>query len=118
MKTILAGLVSVAVLGAALGQPVPLSSRVPVAVEKLRVDNPAILPMTGGWKFQIANGRERTGTFVPEFNCVTASSEQGEHKAIGAFGSSNSYWSAGRGTFPQWWQVDLGELTQVQALQL
>jgi beta-galactosidase len=118
MKTILAGLVSVAVLGAALGQPVPLSSRVPVAVEKLRVDNPAILPMTGGWKLQIANGRERTGTFVPEFNCVTASSEQGEHKAIGAFGSSNSYWSAGRGTFPQWWQVDLGELTQVQALQL
>lgn len=118
MKIILPVLVSVAFVAAALGEPVPLSSRAPVAVEKLRVDNPAILPMTGGWKFQIAKGRERTGTFVPEFICVTASSEQTEHKAGDAFGSSNSFWSAGRGTFPQWWQVDLGELTAVQALQL
>jgi carboxylesterase type B len=38
MKAILAGLVSIAVVAAALGEPVPLANRGPEAVEKVRVD--------------------------------------------------------------------------------
>ena len=111
----LAGLSLITVVSAA---PVPLAGKAPVAVEKLRVDNPAIFPMTGTWKFQIANGREHAGKFVPGFYSATASSEQGEHKADSAFGQANAYWCAADGSFPQWWQVDLGELQSVQALQL
>jgi beta-galactosidase len=119
MKAILVGSISLSAL-ATFAAPVPLvGDGAPVAVEKLRVDNPAVLPMTGEWKFQIANGREHAGAFEPGFNNATASSEQGEHKAARAFGGkSNSYWCAENGTFPQWWQVDLGEPQTVQALQL
>src|ERR1017187_5372730 len=117
MKTLLSALVGISLVTAISAAPVPLVGKAPVAVEKLRVDNSAILPMTGEWKFQIANGRMRGETFVSEINSVTASSEQNDHKAIDAFGGTNAFWWARRNSFPQWWQVDLGEMESVQALQ-
>jgi beta-galactosidase len=38
------------------GAPVPVAGDVPVAVERLREDNPAVLPMTGTWRFKLAHG--------------------------------------------------------------
>ncbi len=99
--------------------PIPLNSAGPIPLEKVRPDNPAVLSMTGEWKFQIAKGRQHDGQFIPEFDAVKASTEQGDHRAIDAFGENDSnYWSASNGKFPQSWQVDLGEPKAVQELKL
>ncbi len=118
MKIILSGLIGLMLLTTAAAVPVPLAVEAPIAVEKLRVNNPAILPLTGLWKFQIAQGREHAGTFLPGSDNATASSEQGEHKAGGALGDTNTYWCAADGSFPQWWQIDLGEPQWMQALRI
>jgi beta-galactosidase len=60
---------------------VPLVTDGPIAVEKLRPNNPAVLPMTGTWKFQIAKGREHGDQFVPELGDVTASGADNDHEA-------------------------------------
>jgi beta-galactosidase len=87
MKTLLSSLVGIAFIVSASAAPVPLSGDVPVAVEKLRVDNPTILPMTGTWKFQIATGRQHAGTFLPETNAVASNPEvDSKESALANFG--------------------------------
>jgi len=36
--------------------PVPLTKNVPVALDKIRRNNPSVLPMTGPWKFKPERG--------------------------------------------------------------
>jgi beta-galactosidase len=111
----MASLVFTAMASAA---PVPISGVAPVPVDQLRVNNPAVLPMTGTWKFQISKGKEHAGAFVPEFSSVTASCAWPEHKAMGALGQPGEFWSASSGTFPQWWEVDFGQSQQLQGVQI
>ena len=40
----------------ALAAPVPLAGDVPVPVEKVRPGNPAVVPMTGTWRFKLEHG--------------------------------------------------------------
>ena len=40
----------------AFAAPVPVPGDVPVAVNRLRSDNPAVLPMTGTWRFKLDHG--------------------------------------------------------------
>jgi F5/8 type C domain len=107
-----------ALVATASGTPVPIPGNAPVAVDRLRVNNPAILQMTGSWKFQITGGKEKDGNFVEEFNNVTASCEQHDHRAVGAFGGEYGYWSSSNNSFPQWWQVDFGKMQQLQSVRL
>ena len=40
----------------AFAAPVPVAGRAPVRVDRLRVGNPAVLPMTGTWRFKLDHG--------------------------------------------------------------
>ena len=40
----------------AAAAPVPIAGSGPVPVDRLRVDNPAVLPMTGTWRFKLEHG--------------------------------------------------------------
>jgi len=40
----------------ALAAPVPITGRAPVRVDRLRVGNPAVLPMSGTWRFKLDHG--------------------------------------------------------------
>ena len=40
----------------AFAAPVPIAGRVPVAVDRVRVGNPAVFPMTGTWRFKLDHG--------------------------------------------------------------
>ena len=40
----------------AFAAPVPVNGRAPVPVDRLRVENPAVLPMTGTWRFKLDHG--------------------------------------------------------------
>src|SRR5579863_1928236 len=44
-------------VGVVWGAPVPIGGEGPVAVEKVRVDNPAVLPMMGTWRFRLEHGK-------------------------------------------------------------
>ena len=61
------GLVGAILTTAVLAVPVPIAGNGPVAVDRLRVNNPAVLPMTGAWKFQITYGEQLGDTFTPFF---------------------------------------------------
>ncbi len=39
------------------GAPVPIDGQGPVPVEKMRVGNPAVLPMMGTWRFKLEHGK-------------------------------------------------------------
>jgi beta-galactosidase len=45
-----------ALSAAAFAAPVPVPGRAPVAVDRLRVGNPAVFPMTGTWRFRLDHG--------------------------------------------------------------
>jgi len=56
-KTLLSPLFFVCLLALnASAAPVPLTGTTPVPVEQLRPGNPAVLPMTGTWRFQLTHG--------------------------------------------------------------
>ena len=40
----------------AFAAPVPIAGRAPVPVDRLRVGNPAVFPMTGTWRFKLDHG--------------------------------------------------------------
>jgi beta-galactosidase len=104
----------------AFGAPVPLQKPAPVPVEKLRVDNPSVLPMTGVWKFQTTTGENAPdGRFIPPLDqFVTASSSQGGNRPASVFAEHNTgHWCAENGNFPQWWQVDFGQPLDVRAVE-
>ncbi len=117
-RPILAGLATASLTASAPALPVPIFGEGPVGVERLRVNNPAVLPMTGSWKFQVTNGEQHGETFVPTFNSVSATSEQHDHKAIGALGGPDAYWSPSNGDLPQTWQVDMGDVQSLAGLRL
>ena len=55
--------------------PVPVAGDAPVAVERLRPDNPAVLPMTGTWRFKLntAPAPPSGVNFPPTLRCPTSS---------------------------------------------
>jgi beta-galactosidase len=88
--------------------PVPLTGSAPVDVAKIRESNPAILPMTGTWRFEPTHGAFAAGgrfTSVP----VSASSVEGSNVPALAFdGDRDTRWCASGGEMPQWLQMDMG----------
>ena len=59
--------------------PVPVAGDAPVAVERLRPDNPAVLPMTGTWRFKLEHGTSPAvrgelpaDTPLPDFAATTS----------------------------------------------
>ena len=96
--------------------PVPQAGPGPVDVAALRVNNPAVLPMVGTWRFEPTHGMfDRDGHFVPV--PVSASSTQlPAAKAVD--GDRDTRWCAGSGELPQWWQTDFGKPTRVTGLAL
>ena len=118
MKFMLATLFGLGIVVQCLATPVPLAREGPVPVAQMRAGNPAILPLTGSWKFQITKGWFHEGGFQSEFSDVTASSSDGPHKAVCPLGEAGSYWRAADGSFPQWWQVDFGKSLPVKNLNL
>jgi beta-galactosidase/beta-glucuronidase len=58
LRQLLLGFVLSALIVAplAFAAPVPVPGDKPVAVDHLRVDNPAVLPMTGTWRFKLEQG--------------------------------------------------------------
>jgi beta-galactosidase len=49
-------LLAIAVKSPLLAAPVPLNGTTPVPLDRLRVNNPAVLPMTGIWRFKLEHG--------------------------------------------------------------
>ncbi|MGD0768241.1 MAG: glycoside hydrolase family 2 TIM barrel-domain containing protein [Tepidisphaeraceae bacterium] len=96
---------------AASAVPTPLVGDTPTPVEKIRVDNPRVLPLTGTWGFQLTRGRETIAGFQrgDHFSgSADASSEEADHDPQEPLLDSDSRWCAADGSFPQWWSVDLG----------
>ncbi len=99
--------------------PVPLQGSTPVALDHIRVNNPAVLPLAGAWRFQLTHGSIIQGGFVQAGNGpATASSSQDGHPAGDALDGlrTGTGWCASDGTVPQWWMVDLGKSEQVRGL--
>jgi beta-galactosidase len=74
--SILAGVACVAVSASVFGVaiPVPVAGDAPVAVDRLRPGNVAVLPMTGTWRFKLeqgmspaVEGKLPAGAAIPEF---------------------------------------------------
>jgi len=109
---VILGFLSLALMGPAVtAVPTPLVSDEPTPVEKIRVDNPMVLPLTGTWGFQLTHGRETLGGFQPGDRTsgpADASSEEQGHGPQDPLRDSDSRWCAADGSFPQWWSVDLG----------
>lgn len=96
--------------------PIPIHTSTPVALDKLRVDNPAVLPLTGSWRFQLTHGAMTREGYQPgSDSAVTASSSQQGHPADAALkaAGTDARWCASDGDMPQWWQADLGAGTQL-----
>jgi len=53
---LLALVLAAAAASPTLAAPVPLTGNAPVPVERLRAGNPAVLPMTGVWRFKLDHG--------------------------------------------------------------
>jgi len=90
--------------------PIPIHTPSPVALDKLRVGNPSILPLTGTWRFQLTHGAMgRDGYHSSSSGPVTASSSQDGHSPLDAFtGAPDARWCASDESMPQWLQVDFG----------
>jgi beta-galactosidase len=103
---------------AVFSAPVPLGDA-PVPVDRLRVNNPAVLPMTGVWRFQITHGVTVNESYVPHESFVTASSSQDNHPPEDALeDGTDTRWCASGADEPQWWQVDLQARYQLSGLEL
>jgi beta-galactosidase/beta-glucuronidase len=64
----------------AVAAPVPIAGRAPVRVDRLRAGNPAVLPMTGVWRFKLdhgvspaVNGEMPPDAAIPDFATPAAS---------------------------------------------
>ena len=96
--------------------PVPVTGPGPVDVAKVRPGNPAVLPMTGPWRFWPTHGAfAADGRFVTV--PVSASSVQ-LSPALAFDGDRETRWCANGGEVPQWLQVDLGGPLPVVGLDL
>ena len=94
--------------------PIPIPSAHPVALDKLRVNNAAVFPLAGTWRFQLAHGAmERDGYHSSAVGPVTASSSQDGHPPLDALDGTGADPHAGAlrtKTMPQWWKVVILEL--------
>ncbi len=110
--------------------PVPLSGSVPLPIERVRQDNPSVLPLKGTWKFQLTHGAVTSEGYQgqPE-GPATASSSQSGHEPNDALDfvsglpalattAKDKRWCADGDTFPQTWAVDLGRAENVSALSI
>lgn len=103
--------------------PIPLPGDTPLPPDRLRTAaNPAVLPMTGAWRFRLTQGMivdSRHGTFVAQQEVITASSEQAENPPENAFdGNPETRWCASTQNFPEWLQADLGQARRVARVAL
>jgi len=64
----------------AVAAPVPIAGRAPVPVDRLRVENPAVFPMTGVWRFKLdhgvspaVEGKLPPNAPIPDFAALAAS---------------------------------------------
>jgi beta-galactosidase len=78
-RHLLIPLASLCLSASVLAVPVPVPGNAPVPVDKLRPDNPSVLPMTGTWRFKLAQGTSPAvrgelpaDTAIPEFVSPTA----------------------------------------------
>jgi hypothetical protein len=53
---LLAAILAFALQSPLLAAPVPLNGTTPVPLDRLRVNNPAVLPLTGTWRFKLDHG--------------------------------------------------------------
>ncbi len=98
--------------------PVPLTAATPVDVSRLRPGNPAVVPMTGTWRFEPTRGAfVAGGRFVGMRSPASASSAQ-LPADLAIDGDRTTRWCASVADLPQWWQVDLGEPREVTGLEL
>src|SRR5579871_4213587 len=105
--------------GATAGVPVPIPGEAPIPLQRLRVNNAAVLPLAGTWRFLLTHGQIVAGEFTSAGHGPTsASSSQDGHPPEDALDGirTGSNWCAENGDFPQWWQVDLGKPEDVRAL--
>jgi beta-galactosidase len=97
--------------------PVPLAGEGPVLVQKVRVNNPAVVPMTGVWKFSLTRGQMIGGVFVPPTACASAEKPNRNSPADRAIdGATSTSWKAKDLSMPQSWQVDFGEVLPVRGV--
>ncbi|HEX4085182.1 MAG TPA: glycoside hydrolase family 2 TIM barrel-domain containing protein [Chthoniobacteraceae bacterium] len=114
-----ASLLILAACAARAGVPVPLTVPGPVPLQKVRVDNPAIVPLAGTWRFQAASGCILADGFHNAAHGIaSASSTQGSSPdaVLDIIGGAAGSWTASSGTFPQWWMVDMQQPRQVSGL--
>ena len=97
--------------------PIPLPKQGLCPVDRLKIDNPTVYPMTGEWKFVIERGQMIEGRFTVPITQCTASSCADAHPAAHAVdGTDAASWQAQDTKMPQWWELDLGEPVEVRAL--
>ncbi len=121
MRYCLKAIVTVAVLivaaaAARADVPVPLTGPAPTDVARLRPGNPAVLPMTGPWRFEPIRGAFAAGG---RFVAVAVSASTAQLPAeLAIDGRRDTRWCAQNAEVPQWWQVDLGGPLPVTGLDL
>ncbi len=91
--------------------PIPIHTLGPISLDRLRVDNPAVLPLSGQWKFELTHGyMAEDGYHSASSGPVTASSSQQGHSPLDALRANDpdARWCASNENMPQYWQADLG----------
>ena len=121
-NSFIAGMAAVSLLLSPLlgAAPVPLTRNAPAPLDKIRVGNPSVLPMTGAWKFKLEQGKMTPAGYRPATSprIVTASSsKQGCQPEYALLGDS-WHWSADNDRSAQWWKVDLGKPVLLSRLAL
>ena len=71
-----------------LAVPVPLNGNTPVPLDRLRVNNPAVLPMTGVWRFKLEHGGS------PAVNGVLPASTNAAADSFATVGLNDQEWKA------------------------
>lgn len=100
--------------------PVPLPGMAPVPPPRLRsAANPAVLPMTGAWRFALRHGVSVNGVYTQPSQQVTASSAESGNPPRDAFdGTPATRWCADSAAYPQWIKADLGRAQRVTTVDL
>ncbi len=96
--------------------PVPLTGSAPVDVAAIRSGNPAVLPMSGTWRFEPTRGAFAAGGRFVAVPVAASSSQLPADSPID--GDRDTRWCATNADMPQWWQVDLGTPQAVTGLDL
>jgi beta-galactosidase/beta-glucuronidase len=100
--------------------PVPLTRNGPVALDKIRVNNPSVLPMTGAWKFKLDRGIMTPIGYRPASGAkiVTASSSKQGCQPEYALLDGDWHWTAENTRSGTWWKVDLGKSVPLSRVSL